>query len=297
MTFGDRAYGALAGGIAGFEMGKAAFGLTRYEIKRQFDRITEIAEGAEKGGDPQAEAAFKEAVVLAKTLIRDGRFDANAYKKDLEEAGIAPAENSGATGADLFKAVLIGMKYTYDIPTCIDAAAQMMEMKDRSSAALAGACAIAAASAAAVEGNSSRDDVMQLAFDSAVFGERRGARGCGPSVSRRIKLAKKLIDDAKVTDLKYLTGELTAVFGSEGSVYESVPLVMGIFYAVEGNAKKAVIEAVNAGGAADTNAALCGAVCGGFSGINTVPVDWSSRAGELVDADIKDAAHKLARRV
>ncbi|MGI6205101.1 MAG: ADP-ribosylglycohydrolase family protein [Anaerovoracaceae bacterium] len=299
MTFTDRAYGALAGGVAGLEIGKPAFGLTRYEIQKKYDRITGLTDDAGQAGSPEGGIMLDEARVLAALLIRDGRFDAAAFKTDLQKAGAQrPADmKQRAMSAETFKSVPIGIKYSYDIPVCIDTVASIAAMHDDSSPALAGACAVAAAVAAGIEGNCTRDDVMQLAFDSAVYGERRGKLGCGPSLSRRIKLAKKLVADAEGAELGYLVSELTDVFGSEDTVYESVPLVLGIFYAVNGNAKKGIEEAVNAGGAADTNAALCGAVCGAFSGINVIPVEWSSRAEEVLGTDLREAAAKLARRV
>ena len=76
-----------------------------------------------------------------------------------------------------------------------------------------------------------------------------------------------------------------------------MPFVLGIFYAVGGNAKKGIEEVVNAGGASDTNAALCGAVCGAFSGINALPADWSSRADVFSGAKLSDVSAKLVRRV
>ena len=299
MTFNDRAYGTLAGGLAGFMMGRPAYGLTRYEIKKKYDRITEIQADVGASENSHAVKLMDEAVVLAKVLVRDGRFDASIYKQELEASDSEQyaAEAAGHISSELFKAVPLGMKYTYDIPTCIDAAASMAELKDCSSPACAGACAIAAAVAAGVEGNCSIDDVIQLAFDSAVYGERRGTSGCGPSVSRRIKLAKKLVNDAEGAELSYVAGELTDVFGAEDRIYESVPFVLGIFYAVGGNAKKGIEEVVNAGGASDTNAALCGAVCGAFSGINALPADWSSRADVFSGAKLSDVSAKLVRRV
>lgn len=137
---------------------------------------------------------------------------------------------------------------------------------------------------------------MNIAFDAAVYGERTGAGICAPSVSRRIKLAKKLVDEAKGMKVSYKIQELADLIGTSSKVWEAVPFALGVFYAVNGDAGEAIKAVVNTGDCASVNASICGAVCGAFSGINTIPAPWSAAVIEKSGIDFKDLAGTLLKR-
>ena len=56
-----------------------------------------------------------------------------------------------------------------------------------------------------------------------------------------------------------------------------MPLALGAFYAVKGNGRDGVLAAINAGDDADTNGAICGNICGAYSGASAFPDIWKDR--------------------
>ena len=78
--------------------------------------------------------------------------------------------------------------------------------------------------------------------------------------------------------------------------YELVPLTLGIFYAVDGNAKDGILAAVNAGDYADTNGAICGNICGAYSGAKALPEEWCVRVQKTSCLDLRGTAAKLIER-
>jgi ADP-ribosylglycohydrolase len=96
-------------------------------------------------------------------------------------------------------------------------------------------------------------------------------------------------------DIRDILDELTGVFGASMFAYESVPLALGAFYAVNGNGRAGVLAAVNAGDDADTNGAICGNICGAYSGAASFPTEWKERVQKTSCLDMKAMAEKLIR--
>lgn len=330
MTLIDRAYGALVGSAVGDAMGMPASFLTRSQIKKTYGHIEDFLEPdkdvQEKHGDLDAGDVTddtRESEIISNILIRDGRFTEEAFNEEMKkwavenkmlettvigpstraylEAVIAgndthPTAARAETNGSAMRVAPVGIKYNYDVTTAIEAAADSSRPSHASKPTMAGACAVAAAVAAAVNGKSTPSQIMKLAFDAAVFGERQGAAICAPSLSRRIKLAVELVDKARGMKTTYIVNELADVFGASMKVWESVPLALGIFYAVDGNAKEGIIAAINAGDDADTNASICGALCGAYSGVNSMPYEWAARVRKSSGIDFKEKARQLLRR-
>ena len=75
--------------------------------------------------------------------------------------------------------------------------------------------------------------------------------------------------------------------------YESIPLSLGIFYAAAGRYKDGLLAAINIGDDADTNGAIVGALCGGYSGAGAIDAAWIDKLRETNDIDFKSLAEKL----
>lgn len=162
--------------------------------------------------------------------------------------------------------------------------------------AAAAACAVATAVAAGVAGGYSPAEVLGAAYDAAVFGEKHGAEITAPSVSKRIRMAEYIVDAAGETDIRNIIDELVGIFGASMFAYESVPLTLGIFYAVDGNAKDGILAAVNAGDDADTNGAICGNICGAYSGAKALPEEWCVRVQKTSCLDLRGTAAETDER-
>ncbi len=331
MTQIDRAYGALVGSAIGDAMGMPASFLTRSQIEDTYDGPIEDfltpapeaqeAHGALEAGDVTDDT--QESVIISRLLIRDGRFSADAFKDEMKQWAIekdmlnttvigpstrafltalindedpSEAAKLADTNGSAMRVAPIGIKYNYDMGMCVEAAAESSLISHGSRPAVAAACAVAAAVATGVLGNTDPEHVMQFAFDAAVYGERRGYEICAPSVSRRIKMAKQIVDGMKGAKLQHISDQLTGIFGASMKSYESVPLALGLFYAVRGDVKKGILAAVNAGDDADTNAAICGAICGAYSGVGFLPQEWCTRVIQSSGENFKETAKQLLRR-
>ena len=327
----DRAYGALVGGAIGDAMGMPASFLTRAQIEKSYGYIHDFLE-PEKDvqsyhGNLQAAEITDdtmESVIISDILIQNGEFTEDAFNKAMKTWAIEqkmlestvigpstrryltaiiegkdPKETSGLgnTNGSAMRVAPIGVKYHYDLAKCMEAAAASSLPSHGSKPAVAAACAVAAAVAGGVAGGYSAVEIMRIAHEAAVFGESKGAEITAPSVSKRILLAERIVDEAGETDIRNIIDELVGVFGASMFAYESVPIALGIFYAVNGNAKDGIMAAVNAGDDADTNGAICGNICGAYSGAKALPEEWCSRVQKTSCLDLKATAEKLIRRV
>lgn len=323
----DRAYGALAGGAVGDAMGMPASFLTRSQIEKSYGYIRDFLE-PEKDvqnyhGDLKAAEITDdtmESVILSDILIREGGFSEAAFneamkkwaveQKMLESTVIGPStrryltaiiegrdpkETSGLgnTNGSAMRVAPVGVKYYRDLAKCAEAAAASSLPSHGSRPAVAAACAVACAVAAGVVGGYTSGEVMRIAYDAAVFGESKGTEITAPSVSRRIRMAERIVDEAGEADIRDIIDELVGIFGASMFAYESVPLALGIFYAVDGIAEEGILAAVNAGDDADTNGAICGNICGAYSGAEKIPEAWRTRVQKTSSLDLLDTARKL----
>jgi ADP-ribosylglycohydrolase len=325
----DRAYGALIGGAIGDAMGMPASFMTRSQIEKTYGYIDDFLE-PEKDvqnvhGNLQAAEITDdtmESVIICNVLLEYGEFTAEAFNKAMKDWAIEqkmlestvigpstrryltaliegrdPRETSGQgnTNGSAMRAAPIGVKYHYDMAKCVEAAAASSLPSHGSKPAVAAACAVAAAVAGGVNGGYSTAEILNAAYDAAVFGESKGTEITAPSVSRRIRLIERLVDDMGKADIRDILDELTGVFGASMFAYESVPLALGAFYAVNGNGKEGVLAAVNAGDDADTNGAICGNICGAYSGAASFPTEWKERVQKTSCLDMRAMAEKLIR--
>jgi ADP-ribosylglycohydrolase len=76
---------------------------------------------------------------------------------------------------------------------------------------------------------------------------------------------------------------LYSYVGTDMLVAESVATAFGLVYLADGDPMKAMTYGANIGGDTDTIAAIAGAICGAFQGINTVD------AGLLAQVDSVNA--------
>ena len=209
--------------------------------------------------------------------------------------GRDPKETSGKgnTNGSAMRAAPIGVKYYNDIAKCIEAAAASSLPSHGSKPAVAAACAVAAAVSGGVHGGYSPNEILNMAYDAALYGEKKGADITAPMVSKRIKLIESIVDSVGEGSINDILDEIAGVFGASMFAYESVPVALAIFYAVNGNAKEGILGAVNTGDDADTNGSICGNICGAYSGASGLPDEWKERVQKTSSVDFKTEAQKL----
>ena len=323
----DRAYGALVGGAIGDAMGMPASFLTREQIKNTYGYIKDFLKpdddvqkyhGSLEAGDITDDTM--ESIIVSKVLIEHNGFSEEAFNNEMKKWAIEqkmlestvigpstrryltaliegrdPKETSGKgnTNGSAMRAAPIGVKYYNDIAKGIEAAAASSLPSHGSKPAVAAACAVAAAVSGGVHGGYSPNEILNMAYDAALYGEKKGADITAPMVSKRIKLIESIVDSVGEGGINDILDEIAGVFGASMFAYESVPVALAIFYAVNGNAKEGILGAVNTGDDADTNGSICGNICGAYSGASGLPDEWKERVQKTSSVDFKTEAQKL----
>ena len=82
---------------------------------------------------------------------------------------------------------------------------------------------MAAAVAAGVQGGSTHEAVIQLAYQGAVYGESIGADIPSASVSKRILLAKEIVNRNRTRGISDTLDELVGLLGAGMQAVESIP--------------------------------------------------------------------------
>ena len=323
----DRAYGALVGGAIGDAMGMPASFLTREQIKNTYGYIKDFLKpdddvqkyhGSLEAGDITDDTM--ESIIVSKVLIEHNGFSEEAFNNEMKKWAIEqkmlestvigpstrryltaliegrdPKETSGKgnTNGSAMRAAPIGVKYYNDIAKCIEAAVASSLPSHGSKPAVAAACAVAAAVSGGVHGGYSPNEILNMAYDAALYGEKKGADITAPMVSKRIKLIESIVDSVGEGSINDILDEIAGVFGASMFAYESVPVALAIFYAVNGNAKEGILGAVNTGDDADTNGSICGNICGAYSGASGLPDEWKERVQKTSSIDFKTEAQKL----
>ena len=323
----DRAYGAVVGGAIGDAMGMPASFLTREQIKNTYGYIKDFLKpdddvqkyhGSLEAGDITDDTM--ESIIVSKVLIEHNGFSEEAFNNEMKKWAIEqkmlestvigpstrryltaliegrdPKETSGKgnTNGSAMRAAPIGVKYYNDIAKCIEAAVASSLPSHGSKPAVAAACAVAAAVSGGVHGGYSPNEILNMAYDAALYGEKKGADITAPMVSKRIKLIESIVDSVGEGSINDILDEIAGVFGASMFAYESVPVALAIFYAVNGNAKEGILGAVNTGDDADTNGSICGNICGAYSGASGLPDEWKERVQKTSSVDFKTEAQKL----
>ena len=323
----DRAYGCLVGAAIGDAMGMPASFFTRAQVKRTYGYIEDFLEpevtaqqchGALHAGEVTDDT--QESMIIADILIKKGGFEEEAFQESmrrwavehqmLESTVIGPSTRRfltalvegkdpkegaklGDTNGSAMRVAPIGLRYWSELDACVEAAAKSSLPSHGSAPAVAAACAVAVACAAGVGGAYTPEQIMDKAMQAAEYGEMLGYDICAPSVSKRIAMAKRIVDEKRTDGLSAILDELVGIFGASMKAYESVPIALGVFYAVDGNAKDGILAAINAGDDADTNGSICGAICGAYSGASVLPKEWIQRVEHTSGIDFSEMAERL----
>ena len=325
-----RAYGSLIGSAIGDAMGMPASFMSPEKIKRIYGRISgflppdkeQILHGNLAEGKITDDT--EESLIITEVLIQAGRFDQTLFTKKMKrwaidadilnstligpstrrflEAIIAdgdPRETGkiGDTNGGAMRVAPIGIFYHGDVPRAIRAAIESGEVSHGSKPGLASTAAIAAAISFAIAGNCTPGEVLEAALQGAEAGEKAGFDIPAPSVTARINLAREIVDTHRGESVDALSYRLYQVIGASMKSYESIPLSLGIFYASAGRFEDGLLAAINTGDDADTNGAIVGALCGAFSGADTIRPEWIQKLRETNPIDFEQLAYNLLNTV
>ncbi len=189
-----------------------------------------------------------------------------------------PAPSFGATNGAAMRVAPAGLVRPGDIEGGVQLAWISSRVTHDTQLAAAGAGAIAAGVANALEPGADVSSVAQACLRGARLGEELGAREGrlvpGPNVARRIELA---ISEARESSgLEDALGRIEATVGNSVMVAESVPAAVGIFVAADGHPFETIVGGVNIGNDTDTIATMAGALAGALHGPDLLPTDLIS---------------------
>lgn len=227
------------------------------------------------GGDPSVTGSHGDTVGAAMRVAPVGLANAGMPKRAAEECYLSCLPTHGAS-------VAIGGACAV---ACAVAVAATV-------GAHGGGSAAAAACAAGATSNGLKQ-VLDAALWGAAYGEERGIKWAGPSVTARIRLALRIV--AEAPGPAAAEEELYAVVGVGMAPTELVATALGIIKLYEGDCRLAVEAAASMGGDSDTLASMVGAITGAYQGISAFPSEWVDTVEQVNGLDIRGLAEQLLR--
>lgn len=331
----DKILGCLLGGAVGDAMGAATEVRTRKQIKEYFGGYVRgfftppedtFAHGCKKGqitddfsiaymncveivernGEISEEAA-RSALLKWFQIPEFSRFAGPTTKaavfklmgrewSDESAEKFVPAVNNGrGTNGAAMKAAPTALFGGGDVDRTIADAVTLCKVSHNNNVSLSGACAVAAATAAALHGDATLEGIIEAGIYGADEGDRIGRACadtiCGPSITKRIKKAVELGMLAK--DMEEALALIGDYIGSGLMAAEAVPAVFGLIAASRGDLLEAVYAGVNIGDDTDTVATMIGGIMGTYRGCSGFPSGYLEIIRENNHIDIEGLAAKM----
>jgi ADP-ribosylglycohydrolase len=318
MTLKDRAQGSFIGLAAGDALGSPTEGKTPDEIFSRWGRVNDFLSDDQGGSDDTEYALYSSKLLLRHKRDLNSQIVADAYRRDIVNAvnsykgagfsemiainnlkkGLQPP----ASGQHLHSwSDGLAMRVApYGITSVGDPHFAAHLAKEDGLVANAGegifsGQAVAAAISIAMTG-ASLDKIIEAALnvvpkDSWTYN----------SIERAVKIGYESTD--VWNSLKPLHSSIACSYYFWTDIApEAVGLAFGIITSARLNFEDAVLGAVNIGRDTDTIAAIAGAICGAFHGIQSIPERWVKRIsvsrGICINAvknmNILDVADELA---
>ncbi|TDE27662.1 hypothetical protein E1295_43020 [Nonomuraea mesophila] len=204
--------------------------------------------------------------------------------------------SEGASNGGAMRVAPAGLVHPGDVEGAVRAAHLTCVPSHHTNIGVAGAAAIAAATAAACVDGADLFQVVRAARHGAELGDALGAeqgrRVPGPSVAQRIDLAVTLAVQAR--DLDDAIERIASVIGTGLPAAEACPAAIGLLVAAGGDPFLTAVAAATAGGDSDTVGCMAAAVAGALNGIAAVPAAAVARVEEANKLDLSGVAARLA---
>lgn len=333
MNIHNKILGCLVGAAAGDALGAATEMRTRQQIEATFNGpvrtfLAPPPDTFARGNKPgQVTDDFSLAYTSVRTILETrGRIDADTARTALLNWGQTPEfekfagpttraaiqelagvpfplkhgfnlvnDNSKASNGAAMKIAPIALFAKGDVNQAIEDAYQMARISHDNQLSISAACAIAAATAKAMQENVTINDLIEAGLYGARIGETLGVENAktlaGPSVIRRIELALEL--GAQDKPLVEILDDLSDLIGGGLPAYEAVPCVFGILRAVGDDPEEAILAGVNIGNDTDTIATMVGGIVGAYHDIQALPADYPEVIDQANGYDLKVLAHEI----
>ncbi len=158
------------------------------------------------------------------------------------------------------------------------------------SPAISGAMAAAWPIAVAIKGGSWAE-VLDAAVDGAIAGEKRGQWVYAPDIAARIDAARAIA--ATASSPQSLADDISRLVGAGEPCTETMPAAIAIADFAKGNPALAIEIAGNLRGDTDTIAAIAGAICGAYAGVQCLPGEWLQLTEEVNPVSFSGWAERL----
>lgn len=319
-----RAYGCLAGVAIGDALGMPVEFLSGEEIGSFYRWVDRLVESPEKhphrrfppgsiGDDTGQTIAILHAYNKLGCLTRQSaavellRWEKSVPEDDLAviigpstrralknlHSGMNASESGlqGITNGAAMRAAPVGLANPGDLERACLESVEASYPTHASNPALAGAAAVACAVSEAVKPDSSLESILTAARWGAEQGRRHGKWSWATPLEGRIELAEQIVRDHG--DIQEAMRQICRYVGVDSLVSESVAAAFGIVLLAKGNPAQAVILGANIGGDTDTIAAIAGAVCGAWQGIEAVDSALLAQVEAVNHLNLAHEAHRM----
>ena len=186
-------------------------------------------------------------------------------------------DNAKATNGAAMKMAPIACFSIGDVNKAMDIALTVGQVTHNNQLALSAACAIAAATATAIQPFRTLDDVLQAGLEGATKGHRlaleKGAHElAGSRIDRRIELAYDIAN--RQQSATQLMDDLNDLIGAGLMAHEAVPTAFGLLKGLGHTPLDCLFAAVNIGNDTDTVATMVGGILGALYGPDIFPTEW-----------------------
>lgn len=204
--------------------------------------------------------------------------------------------NAQSSNGAAMKIAPVSLFSAGDIDKAIKNAITVASLTHPNQIALSGSCAVAAATAEAMNDTANLYSVVQ----AGLYGARRGAKlglkyheNAGASVEERMKLA--IFIGLTAENMDEAINKLGAVIGSSLAANEAVPAVFGLIVASRGSTMEGIRGGVNIGDDTDTVATMVGGILGTLNGVSSMPKDYCSYLEKQNDIQLKKLAKDIQK--
>jgi ADP-ribosylglycohydrolase len=321
----DRALGAFYGLAIGDALGMPTQFLSRTRVAELFGTIVGFEDGPPSNeisaGTPAGRVTddIDQAVILARTII-DGRGTVDpqifadrllawergqsaqwpahtlgrSTRRALQAVGdgvdVAVAGRWGDTNGAAMRVTPVGIACPREpLADLCGRVEEASRLTHGTGLAISGACAVAAAVSAGVEGSD-----LQTAIASGIAGAKRGSRlgayMAGASVPTRIRWAIDLVLGSQRADALDL---LDRLIGTGVATQEAVPAAFAVLSRWGRKPWQACLRAAELGGDSDTIAAMTGAMAGAVAGIEAFPPAAIAQVRSVNRLDLDDLVDEL----
>lgn len=201
----------------------------------------------------------------------------------------------GTTNGAAYRALVVGL-VNFDRPEkLINQVIEACLPTHGTTVAISGAAAVGFAVAEAMRNGATVDDIVAAACRGAELGSRHGAWHWSTPLEKRIQLAIKIVDGSHAPE--QALEDLYNTVGVDMLVAESVATAIGLVKLAKGDPMQAVRYGANIGGDTDTIAAIAGAICGAYRGIESIDGIMLTEVEKVNRLDLASEAARLEKMI